>query len=479
MSMQIETLLRNVAVKRAIGYRNLDVLSVVADSRKAEKGSLFVCLSGGKADGCDYVLDAEKRGAIAIVAERETETDLPQFIVEDSRIALALISGNFYGNPAEKLSLITVVGTNGKTSTVEILSEIMTFAGRKCATVGTLGYKVDGKRLEGTLTTPDPLELHKKLAEMAESGVEYVFLEASAHAIHYRKLAGIRAKASVFTNITRDHLDFFESMERYAAVKLSYFKHENTGLAVVNSDDPYGRILLRSQAVPTVSYGIDNPADVFAINLFEGEEGLAFTINAFDRIEEIKTPLFGRFNVYNVMAATATAMYLGVSLSTVSRALRNMRRVPGRYEVRYIKGRRVIVDYAHTPDGLENLLSDLRRNGEGRILTVFGCGGDRDRGKRPMMGRVASEYSDITIVTDDNPRNEEERAIADEILCGVVEERGVEVVLDRRQAIKRAFELSREGDRIVIAGKGHERTMEIKGEKIPYSDYEVLQELDR
>ena len=477
--MKLCELLNNVCVKRVINYQDPEIDEISADSRKEMMQALFVCLCGGRDDGHSHVEEAKRKGAIALVVERETASDLPQFIVENTRIAFAIICGNFYGNPASKLSLVTIVGTNGKTSTAEILSEIFRVAGYKTATIGTLGYKVDGDRSEGMLTTPDPLELHRKLKEMVDRKVNFVFLEASAHAIHYHKLAGIKAKATVFTNITRDHLDFFESMDRYAAVKLSYFKHENTALAVVNSDDEYGRRLIRSGQIPTITYGIDNPADVFAIDITETASGLSFTINAFDRIAEICTPLFGRFNVYNIMASTATAMYFGVGLKEICSALSHMNPVPGRYEVRQIQGRKFVVDYAHTPDGLQNLLSDIKKSAIGRIFTVFGCGGNRDRGKRPMMGKIASEYSDVTIITDDNPRNEDEYAIAEEIRKGVLADAITEVIPERSEAIKRAFDLSEEGDVIVIAGKGHEKTMEKKGEKIPYSDFEILQELNR
>ena len=477
--MDLCALLANVAVKKVLHYKECAVSGVEADSRRVNKGFLFVCLTGGKADGHSFAEEAKARGAVALVTEREIESDLPQFIVENSRVALAVISGNFYGNPASKLNIVTVVGTNGKTSTSDILSEIFSEAGYRTATIGTLGFKVDGNRKEGTLTTPDPIELNRTLAEMLASGVQYVFLEASAHAIYYHKLAGIKAKATIFTNLTQDHLDFFGTMERYAAVKLSYFTHENTALAVVNSDDQYGRKILLSERVPTISYGMGNPADVFAIDVEEKEDGLRFTINAFDQLAVIQTALSGFFNVYNIMAATAVAMYFGVSLKTVTVALRNMKPVPGRYEKRMIRGRQVVVDYAHTPDGLSNLLSAVKKQATGKVITVFGCGGDRDRSKRPQMGNIASRFSDFTLITDDNPRYEEEAAIAEEIKSGVLADSTCEVVLDRAEAILRAFELSSVGDTIVIAGKGHETTMEIKGRKIPYNDFEILEKLDR
>ena len=474
------SLLENVEVKKIVRYADPEVEHIAFDSRKDCEKSLFVCLRGEKADGHDFALDAERNGALALVVEKEiVGSALPQFVVRDPRKAFAIICGNFFGNPARKLKLVTVVGTNGKTSTTEILCRIFNEAGRLSATIGTLGYMIGAERSEGMLTTPDPLELHEKLAEMVSKGVEYVFLEASAHAIYYSKLAGIKACLSIFTNITQDHLDFFETMERYAEVKLSYFRPENTAIAVVNSDDEYGRRLILKSNVPTISYGLYNPADVFAINVTEGQNGLSFTLNAYDLIADITTPLCGKFNVYNVMAATTAAMYLGVELSTIAKALKKMAPVPGRFVSCDIKGRRVIVDYAHTPDGLENLLSSVKKEATGRVITVFGCGGDRDKSKRPIMGQIASHYSDYVIVTDDNPRFEKEEEIADQICKGIAADSLSEVILDRTEAIMRAFSLAQTGDTVVIAGKGHESTMEINGKKYPYSDLAILEKLGR
>ena len=477
--MNVMNLLENVPVKSVLHFAEVEIEKVTADSRDVVKNTLFVCLSGGKADGHEFAKEAREKGAVCIVTERPLEVDLPQFVVDNSREALALIAGNYYSHPADKMKIITIVGTNGKTSTADILSEVFLAVGHRAATIGTLGYKLGRERATGNLTTPDPLELHRHLAEFYEKGAEFVFIEASAHAIYYDKLAGIRANATVFTNITQDHLDFFRDMNEYAETKLSYFSPTNTALAVVNSDDVYGRRLIAERKVPTISYGTENPADVFAIDIEEDEGGLSFTVNAFDRIERIVTPLHGRFNVYNLMAAISTAMYFGIDLPRIAKALERLPIVPGRYQVYAIKGRKIIVDFAHTPDGMENLLGDLFRRKAGRILTVFGCGGNRDRLKRPLMGSIAAKYSDLVIVTSDNPRDEEASEIAGEIVRGMPEDTDCEIVTDREKAIRRAFDLSSEGDTIVIAGKGHETYMEIKGQKIPYSDVAVLEKLSR
>lgn len=476
--MEIGQLLEGVTVKKTLKYRETDVSDVCCDSRKVRPNSLFVCLEGGRSDGHNYVSEAQENGAVAIVTSKEIVSDLMQFVVEDTRAALSLIAANFYGNPAKSMKIVTVVGTNGKTSVTDILSEIFLFAGHHVGTVGTLGYKIGRRRFEGVLTTPDPLDLNSHLAKMREKGVEYAFIEASAHAIYYKKLFGIKANATVFTNVSQDHLDFFQTMEAYAKTKLSYFSLENTALAIVNSDDFYGREIIAANRLPIITYGIENPADVFAINTSEDGDGLSFTVNAFDCIEQIVTPLCGRFNVYNVMAAVSVAMYFGIDLPLIAKALEKIPLVPGRFNVKYVMDRRVILDFAHTPDGLENLLGDLQGQG-GRIVTVFGCGGNRDRLKRPIMGSIAAKYSDYVIITNDNPRFEEDRAIAEEIRKGIPLDIPCEIVLDREKAICRAFDLSDVGDTIVVAGKGHEEYIEIKGEKIPYSDSDVLQKLSR
>lgn len=473
--MKIRKLLENVVILRALHYKDIDVDGVEIDTGKPLKGKVFVCLKGGNVDSHTIADKALKAGAVALISEQELPFDVPIFVVKSTRRALALIAGNFYGNPAQKLNIVTVVGTNGKTSTTEILSHIFSYAGIKCAAIGTLGYKIGKDRVSGELTTPDPMELHRHLAEMYQAGVKCVFMEASAHAIFYDKLAGIKAKASILTNITQDHLDFFEDMDQYASVKLSYFTYENTALAVLNSDDEYALRILREPSVPVITYGLNNPSDVFAIDLGESEAGISFTVNAFDCIETILCPLHGTFNVYNIMAAISVAMYMGISLSVIKNALSQMEKIPGRYNVDYVNGIKTIIDYAHTPDGLENLLKDVKKSTTGKVITVFGCGGNRDRRKRPLMGKIASEYSDYVIITEDNPRYEKVSDISNEIKEGILADCLCESIEDRTEAIKRAFELASQGDTIVLAGKGHEAYIEKNGEKIPYSDSEVLQ----
>jgi len=472
--MKIGILLENVKIRRVLGYTEKEINGISIDDRGDVKGTLFICLKGSHVDGHDHAKNAVEKGAVAVVSEMEMDISVPLILVEDARKSLSIICGNFYGNPAKKMKMVTVVGTNGKTSTTEILSEIFEYAGIPSASIGTLGYKVGRDRSAGELTTPDPIQLHAHLADMYNAGVKCVFMEASAHAIYYDKLAGIKATVGIFTNISQDHLDFFKDMDSYASVKTSYFTHENTALAVVNSDDNYGVRIINNHTVPIVSYGINNPADVFAIDIRDDAQGLSFTINAFDCISELHSPLHGVFNVYNIMAAVATAMYMGIGLKTIKEALARMAPVPGRYNVYYLRNVRVIIDYAHTPDGLENILRDARESTNGRLITVFGCGGDRDRSKRPIMGEIATRYSDLTVITEDNPRSEEERAIAADIISGVHSDRRFVTIDDRTSAIRYAMDQAREGDTVVIAGKGHESYMEKKGVKIPYSDIETL-----
>ncbi|MBO4534624.1 MAG: UDP-N-acetylmuramoyl-L-alanyl-D-glutamate--2,6-diaminopimelate ligase, partial [Clostridia bacterium] len=322
-------------------------------------------------------------------------------------------------------------------------------------------------------TTPDPLDLVALLASMRDRGVQYVFLEVSAHAAYLNKVAGCRFAAMILTNLTQYHLDFFGTMERYADAKRSLFDPSLTTLGIVNTDDELGRSILRARRVPILSYGLYNPADVFAILMREGAEGMDFTVNAYDMIYRIRTTLHGEWSVYNVLAVATAAGYFGIAPATVQQVLTDIQ-VPGRFSVVRKGGVYYVIDYAHTPDGLDKSLKTARAMTSGKVLAVFGCGGDRDRDKRAKMGRIASKLADYVIVTSDNPRSEEPLAIAKDIGAGLAGDERAEICLDRADAIRLAAKLAGEGDVVLIAGKGAETYMERDGERVPYSDYEVV-----
>lgn len=457
-------------------YKDIEVSSLVFDASEAREGSLFFCLRGRDADGHDFIGDAAKNGAVAAVAEEERESAIPLVLVGDARAALAIASGRFYGSPAEKLKLFAVTGTNGKTTTAYMLKSIFEAAGFSAGVIGTNGAEYAGKRTYTGMTTPDPPQLHALLADMARAGVTHVAMEVSAHALALKKTEGIKFAAAGFSNLTRDHLDFFGDMETYKRAKFLLFEPSRAEIMCVNADDPAGKELLSRGGIPAISYGFSRGA-VLSIRRFDplGETSAAeFSFGG--RIIAPEIPIRGRYNVQNAALATAMALAAGIEPSAAVRGLKNLRRVDGRFETYYYGGKTIIIDFAHTDDGLKNLLAAAREMTVGRLITVFGCGGDRDRTKRPIMGRVAYEHSDFVIITSDNPRSERPEAIISDIAEGIkgVENVDYRIEPDRKKAITGALLRAAAGDTVVIAGKGAENYIEAGGVKYPYSDREFV-----
>ena len=396
-------------------------------------------------------------------------------VAEDVRYSFAIASRNLYGDAARGLKIVTVVGTDGKSTTAYLIREILERCGMRAALIGTMYNEYGGTRSESTLTTPDPPQLHELFARYAAEGAEYVVMELSAHAIYYRKLAGVRAEAAVFTNLGRDHLDFFVDEEIYRRTKKSWFDFANCKCAVINADDACGAQMIAEGKVPSISYGLDSPCDAFAVNCERTPRGTSFVINMMDELIYADTRLFGRFNVLNCLAACCTARLMGASVAGIEAALPEIAPPPGRYNVVSRGGVDYVIDFAHTPGGLRNILTEARRGAKGRLICVFGCGGDRDRGKRPEMGAAAARLADEVIVTSDNPRFEDRAAIAEDILSGVPEGSDVTVILDRATAIKSAVSRAERGDVVVIAGKGDESYIDELGVKTDYDDLSALQ----
>ncbi|MDD4316177.1 MAG: UDP-N-acetylmuramoyl-L-alanyl-D-glutamate--2,6-diaminopimelate ligase [Clostridia bacterium] len=469
--MKIADLLEGVEILGGDADTQVSVRGVTFDSRKTKPGDLFVALEGG-VDGHEYAYQAIDNGAVCIIAEKPVGA--PHILVANTRKALAVMAGNLYSNAHKRLKIITVVGTNGKTTTTYIINSILKANGHMTAVIGTLGAVIDNKRIKTDLTTPDPLEMHRLFAEAEKSGAEYVIMEVSAHAIYFSKLEGVTAEVAVFTNVSQDHLDFFGTMENYTKVKTSYFEKSKIKLGIINSDDIYGRSILHSGKALFLSYGIDNPADVFAVDAVSFGEKTRFLVNACDDVADITVPLLGKFNIYNTLAAIAVAKALSVPLSIVRKALASMKEIRGRFNI--IKSDiTVIIDYAHTPDGLENLLKAAKTVEGGKLITVFGCGGNRDAAKRPIMGRIAGAYSDFCIITSDNPRLEEPMSIITQIEKGMREStQNYICIKDRTNAIAYAVSFAKKGDKVVIAGKGAENYIDIMGKKIPYSDKKAV-----
>lgn len=478
--MKLSELLQGLKTVSMPQNTDIEIKGIAIDSRVVKEGDLFICIKGSNDDGHNHALEAEMLGAAAIVAEHSVESSLPTVIIDNSRCGYSKISQNFFKNPILSMKFVTVVGTNGKTSTSIILNNLLTNAGYKTGLIGTLGYKIIDKNINADLTTPDPFMLNKLFYKMKQAGVEIVIAEVSAHAIALQKLYGIKSDVCIFTNVSQDHLDFFNDFENYANTKLSFFTPEHIRLAVVNSDDKYGQIIAKNARIPVITYGIDEPSDVFAINIENGESGTTFIINLFDEIYELKTTLFGKHNLYNVLGAVTVAKMLSISTACIAENLQNMPMIEGRFNIFMHKKGKIVVDFAHTPDGLQNLLLSARPLTSGRIITVFGCGGNRDRTKRSIMGDIAGRLSDFVILTSDNPRFEEPMDIINDILPSVIAVNdNVLAIENRKEAIRRAVELMNDGDMVIVAGKGGETHTEIKGKKFKSSDISEVKAIIR
>ncbi len=477
---------------------DVEITSLAHDSRAVGNGTLFFCVPGFRADGHRFAPAAVEAGAAALVVERPLGLGVPELQVRSVRAAMAPLAARFYGGPAEQLLLVGVTGTNGKTTSAYLVRELLQAGGLQCGLLGTVKSVIGGSEREVVRTTPEAIELQSDLRAMLDGGDRACAIEVSSHALELGRADAIGFAAALFTNLTQDHLDFHPTMGDYFLAKRKLFLPGEDAsappprLSVVNVGDPYGRRLaeeIQESHAPVVTFAVEAEADYAAIGLRCGFSGCAFTLRGPEGDVELELPMPGRFNVANALGALAVAHGLGVPMATLVETLARGVRVPGRFEpVERGQDFAVLVDYAHTPDSLENVLSaaqellGARSPGAGRVLCVFGAGGDRDRGKRALMGEIAARLADITIVTSDNPRSESPEAIIKEIMAGAgpAREGVLETVEDRRAAIARAVSLARAGDVLVIAGKGHEQGQELAGgHKIPFDDVAVAgEELD-
>ena len=443
----------------------VDITGLAYDNRRVEPGTLFFCVVGSR-DGHEFAPSAVQRGAAALVVERTLDLDVPQVVVGDSRAAMAPAAARFHGDPTDDLRVVGVTGTNGKTTTCFIVRSLLEAAGIRTGLLGTVTSVVAGEERETVRTTPEAIDLQATFRAMRDGGDQACAMEVSSHAMALHRADAIHWDVAVFTNLTQDHLDFHPTMEDYFLAKRRLFE-AGPGVKVINRDDPFGR-RLADEFPDAVTFGLDDVAD-----LETGFAGSAFELGG----TRLSTPLPGTFNVLNCLAAIAAVRALGVDEEAIAAALPEVGRVPGRFEpVDEGQGFAVLVDYAHTPDSLENVLRAARGLAAGgRVLVVFGCGGDRDRAKRPVMGRIAEDLADVPILTSDNPRSEDPEAILHEVLGGMSER--AEAIVDRREAIGAAVERAQPGDVVVIAGKGHEQGQEFaNGHKVPFDDVEVARE---
>jgi UDP-N-acetylmuramoyl-L-alanyl-D-glutamate--2,6-diaminopimelate ligase len=444
---------------RIVGTLPPRVESIVTDSRESTSGSLYVALRGARVDGHHYAHVAVENGAVAVVAEQELAIDAPQLIVADTRVAISRLADAFYGRPSAALRIAGITGTNGKTTTTHLVRSICDEAGEPCGLVGTLGASLGDRRWPLENTTPLALELHALLAALRDAGAKDVAMEVSSHALALGRVDDVRFAVAALTNITRDHLDFHGTIDRYAAAKRRLF--DLAPIAVLNVDDPWGAVFARDFPA-AITYAIDAPAVVRAQDLVIDGDGSRFRVDGTD----VQTALPGRFNVRNALAAFAIGRAFGYPDATIARGIAATRAVPGRMERIGAFGIDAIVDYAHTPDALENVLRAARETAKRKLIVVFGCGGDRDPGKRAEMGAIAASLADRVIVTSDNPRSEDPMAIARAIADGIK----ADIVLDRRRAIRRAVNEAVAGDVVVVAGKGHEAYQIVGAQTLPFDD---------
>jgi UDP-N-acetylmuramoyl-L-alanyl-D-glutamate--2,6-diaminopimelate ligase len=459
------------------GDPGMPVGGLAYDSRSVGRGDLFFCVPGAVTDGHAFAAEAQRRGASALVVERPTGTPVPEVRVTDVRRAMGRMAAEFFGHPADDLLLIGITGTNGKTTTAYLIESILTAAGFTSGLIGTIETRVAGVRRPGMRTTPESIDLQRLFADMRSSGVEACVMEVTSHALALHRVEGVRYRAAAFTNLSQDHLDFHADMEAYWAAKRRLFTPERVDSGAVNVDDRYGRELLALRCVPLSGFGVSRDATVRAVEVELAPTGTAFTIVTPEERLPVRSALVGAFNVSNCLAAAATVREVGMGGEAARRGIEALAAVPGRFEaVDCGQPFSVVVDYAHTPDSLDNVLSaarSLAAANDGRVLCVFGCGGDRDRGKRPLMGMVAARRADVVIVTSDNPRSEDPDDIIAAILEGVVAERAGgpdEVLADRRAAIMAALRSARPGDVVVVAGKGHETGQQLGDRVVPFDD---------
>ncbi|MGI8728494.1 MAG: UDP-N-acetylmuramoyl-L-alanyl-D-glutamate--2,6-diaminopimelate ligase [Solirubrobacteraceae bacterium] len=463
----------------AADVADVPVSALAYDNRRVAPGTVFFCVRGYTRDGHDFAADAVARGATALVVDHPLGLGVPEVVVEDVRAAMAPAAAALHGDPTARLQTIGVTGTNGKTTTAYLVRALLQAAGRQTGLLGTVTSVVGGAEREVARTTPEAIDLQATFAAMLEGGDRHCVMEVSSHALQLRRADAIHWAAAIFTNLTQDHLDFHPTMEDYFNAKRRLFCDGRPRVAVVNVDDPYGARLateLRDELPVVVTIAIDAAgADLRATEISSGFAGSTFSAGGL----ALRSPLPGCFNVLNVLGAVAAVRALGVDDETIVAALPQAGRVPGRFEpVEEGQDFAVLVDYAHTPDSLENVLAAARPLAEARVVCVFGCGGDRDRGKRPQMGEISARLADVTIVTSDNPRSEQPAAIVEEILTGIAD-RGpaVEAIVDRHAAIERAIALAGAGDVVVIAGKGHEQGQEFEdGRKLAFDDVAVARE---
>ncbi|MBS1973848.1 MAG: UDP-N-acetylmuramoyl-L-alanyl-D-glutamate--2,6-diaminopimelate ligase, partial [Bacteroidetes bacterium] len=479
----LQDILYKVGIRSVHGSLNIEINDVQVDSRKVDKGSLFIAVKGTSADGHQFIEQVLEKGATAVACEilpKQLKEGVAYVEVGDSATAAGLIAHNFYGQPSEKLKLVGVTGTNGKTTIATVLFKLFTELGHQCGLISTVQNQVGRTVIPSTHTTPDAISLNKLLKQMADAQCTHVFMETSSHAIHQHRIAGLRYSGGIFSNITHDHLDYHQTFDAYIRVKKSFFDSlPSSAFAISNADDKRGTVMLQNTSAKKYFYSLKTLADFKGRILENNITGLAMDVNG----QEVHFRLIGEFNAYNLLAVYGAAVCLGEEKQEVLRCLSVLSGAEGRFDYITSKNEKIIgiVDYAHTPDALLNVLATIQklRKGDEQVITVVGCGGDRDKTKRPIMAEVACQHSNRVILTSDNPRSEDPAQILKDMEAGlnVSTKRKSISIVDRKEAIKTAINFSKRDDIVLIAGKGHEKYQEIRGVKYPFDDKEVLKEV--
>ena len=479
-----------------IGERSFEVSRIAYNSKDVVENSLFVAIKGTKSDGHSFIPEAISKGARALVVEQLPGDikDVAVILTHDTRLALAKIAARFYNNPSSDLVLVGITGTNGKTTTAYLVESIFKEAGMKTGIIGTISYRYGGKSIPATMTTPESLDLQRILADMSEHGVTHVVMEVSSHALDLKRVESLHFRAGVFTNLTQDHLDYHQTMEHYFKSKAILFNRllvkggsKKVSHAILNTDDPYSKTLFENTTPNIIGYGVKNRADVFPVHTSLTLDGITAEISAPEGSFRVHSPLIGEFNLYNILAAISVGISQNIQLKDIKRGIESLDGVSGRFErIKSKEGIGIIVDYAHTGDALKRALEAIKRISKGRIITVFGCGGDRDRLKRPIMGAISAKYSDLSIITSDNPRTEDPNTIIEEIKEGMKDseareyhltdstgnfsQKGYIAIVDRLEAIRFAIDTAKPQDTVLIAGKGHEDYQIVGNNRRPFND---------
>lgn len=477
--MKLNDIIKDLEVVSIYGDLNIEIENIEYDSRKVNENTLFICIKGFNSDGHKYIESAIKKGAKAFLVQDDVKIEGYTFVkVADTRAAMAVVADNFYNHPSQQLGVIGVTGTNGKTSITTFISEILKNNNKEVGLVGTIKI-FDGKNEVGSSsTTPESVDLQKYFNRMLDNNCDYCAMEVSSHSLVLNRVDATQFKIGIFTNLTPDHLDFHKDLEDYRQAKEKLF-YKTSVANIINIDDEGGRKIydnIKSLEIPAYTYGIDNEADFMAKDINISDKGVSYKLVTPTYEEDVFVPVPGKFTVYNTLAVIAGCYMLNIDKDVIINSLKNTNGVAGRFEtVQNNKGISVIVDYAHTPDALENILNTAREFAKGNIITVFGCGGDRDTTKRPLMGAIAQKLSDVCIVTSDNPRTEDPKLIIDDILIGLdKEDKNYKVVIDRKEAIESAVKMAKEKDVVIIAGKGHENYQIIGKVKHHFDDKEIV-----